>query len=136
MLPDVSDPHRHQNIQRSGLVILTDQSRRAGVGEVEFDNVAFNLAQDVHQIARVEADFEAFAAILAGNFFGSRAIFGAGDRQGDFVMIKCHFDGASFFGGDCRNAVNALAECLGVDTQKLVIRGWDDAAVIGEGAVN
>ena len=103
---------------------------------MKLDNVAFDLAQDVHQITGVEADFEAVAAILAGHFFGGCAVFRAGDRQSDLVFIERHFDRAGFFGGDGRHAVNALAECLGVDAQQLVIRGWNDAAVIGECAVD
>lgn len=53
--------HRHQDIQRRRLVIFTDKRWCAGVGEVEFHDIAFNLAQDIHQVTRVKSDFEAVA---------------------------------------------------------------------------
>lgn len=38
-----SHPHRHQHIQRGALVILPQQSRRGGVGQVEFNRIALHL---------------------------------------------------------------------------------------------
>ena len=74
-----SHPHRHQHVERVALVILAQQGRGGGVGEVDFDAVAFDLAEDVHQIAGVEADLDAVAAIIGGDFLDREAVFGAGD---------------------------------------------------------
>src|SRR5438045_2834683 len=51
-----SHPHRHQHIQRALVVAVLHQGRRAGVGELERGDVAFDLCGDVEQIAGIEAD--------------------------------------------------------------------------------
>ena len=103
---------------------------------MQLNGVAFDLAQYVHQIACVETDFKAVAAIFAADFFRRCAVFRRGYGQRDLVAFQRHFDGAGFFGGDGGDAVYALRECFGVDAQQLVIARGDDAAVIGEGAVD
>src|SRR5215203_5792184 len=85
-----SDPHRHEHVQRRSLVVLTDQGRRGGIGEMDLDHVTVNLPEDVEQIAGVEADLEARRSIIAGHFLGGGAVFGAGHRQGDLVAIERH----------------------------------------------
>ena len=103
---------------------------------MQFNHVALDFAQYIHQITRVKANFETVAAIFAGYFFRRRSVFGAGDGQGDLVLVERHFHGAGFFGCDGRDAVDALRKCLGVDAQQFVIRGRNDAAIIGEGTVD
>lgn len=52
------DPHRHQHVERRAFLILADQCRRAGIGEMQFHRVAIDLAKNVLQVIGVEADFE------------------------------------------------------------------------------
>ena len=67
-----SHPHRHQHVERVRLVVLAQQGRRGGVGEVDLDRVALDLAEDVEQIAGVEADLEPVGAIVGRAFPRSR----------------------------------------------------------------
>ena len=53
-----SHPHRHQHVERALGVLVLDQRRRAGIGELEHRHLALDLRGDVEQVARVEADIE------------------------------------------------------------------------------
>src|SRR3546814_14128167 len=77
-----SDAHRHQHIEGRAAVVFADQGRGGGVGQVQFHQVAVDLAKNVQQIAGVEADVETLALEGAGDFLRRRAVFGAGDGQG------------------------------------------------------
>src|SRR3546814_7532757 len=117
-------------------VVFADQGRGGGVVQVQFHQVAVDLAKNVQQIAGVEADVETLALEGAGDFLRRRAVFGAGDGQGDLVAVQRHLDGAGLFRGDGGDAVHAFLEAARVDLEQLVVGGRDDAAVIGEGAVD
>src|SRR3546814_15957159 len=56
-----SDAHRHQHIEGRAAVVFADQGRGGGVGQVQFHQVAVDLAKNVQQIAGVEADVETLA---------------------------------------------------------------------------
>ena len=70
-----SHPHRHQDVERVRLVVLAQQGRRGGVGQVDFDAVALDLVEDVHQIAGVEADLDPVGAIVGRRVPRSRGRF-------------------------------------------------------------
>ena len=59
-----SDPHRHQHIERAGIADIADQGGRGGVGQRELRALAVDLLGDVEEIAGVEADLDAGAAIV------------------------------------------------------------------------
>src|SRR3546814_17565216 len=56
-----SDAHRHQHIEGRAAVVFADQGRGGGVGQVQFHQVAVDLAKNVQQIAGVEAAVENLA---------------------------------------------------------------------------
>ena len=64
------NPHRHQDVERAFGVLVLDERRRAGVGELEHGDLAFDLRGDVEQVARVETDIEWVGIVLDLNFFG------------------------------------------------------------------
>src|SRR3546814_8140555 len=66
-----SDAHRHQHIEGRAAVVFADQGRGGGVGQVQFHQVAVDLAKNVQQIAGVEADVETLALEGAGDFLRS-----------------------------------------------------------------
>ena len=103
---------------------------------MHLDTVPLDLAQDIQQIAAVEADLERRGGVIAGHFLCRGAVFGAGDRQGDAIAIKAELHRARLFGCDGRDPVDALLEAARIDLQDLVVAGRDDAAVIGESAVD
>lgn len=55
----VSHAHWHQDVERARLFIFADQRRRCRVGKMDFDAIAINLRENIHEIAGVEANFEA-----------------------------------------------------------------------------
>ena len=59
-----SHPHRHQHVERALGVLVLDQRRRAGIGELEHRDLALDLRRDVEQVARVEADIERIGVVL------------------------------------------------------------------------
>src|SRR5205085_2972852 len=59
-----SDAHRHQDVKRVRLVILAEQRRGGGIGQMDFDRVAVDLSKDIEEVARVEADLETIVAII------------------------------------------------------------------------
>src|SRR5437868_6768885 len=67
---DHSYPHGHEHIKRVRLVILAQQGRRCGVGEMDLDRVAVDLAKDVEQVAGVEPDLEPVRAIVRRYLLG------------------------------------------------------------------
>ena len=67
------NPHRHQDVQCAFGVLVLNQSRRAGIGELEHSHFAFDLRRDVEQITRVEADIERVTVVLDFDFFGGAA---------------------------------------------------------------
>jgi hypothetical protein len=46
-----SHPHRHQNVQRALVVFVLHQGRRAGIGEFQDRDLAFDLGGDVQEVA-------------------------------------------------------------------------------------
>ena len=51
-----SNPHRHQDVERLAVVILAQQRRRCGVGEVNLDRVAFDLVDGCGEGLRLEVE--------------------------------------------------------------------------------
>src|SRR3954470_14874369 len=100
-----SDTHRHQDIKRVRFVILAQERWRSGIGEVDLDRVAVDLAEDVEQVAGVEADLEPVGAIIGGQLLGREAVLRARDRQGHLVAVETDFNGAGLLAGNRRNAV-------------------------------
>ena len=74
-----SHPHRHQHVERGGLVVLAEQGRGGGVGRVDYDAVSPSICpQNVEQVAGVEAyDLEQIGAIITGYFLRRVAILRA-----------------------------------------------------------
>src|SRR5690242_4066429 len=68
-----SDPHRHQDVERALRVLVLDERRRAGIGEPQDRDLAFDLRRDVEQIARVEADIERLGLVIDLELFGGAA---------------------------------------------------------------
>lgn len=62
----VSDAHRHNDVFEVRIVRHGKQGRAVGIAEGKLHIVGMDVAQYVHQIADIEADFE-FAA-LVGDF--------------------------------------------------------------------
>src|SRR3546814_14155354 len=52
-----SDAHRHQYIEGRAFIIFTQQCRRSCIGQMQFNNIAIHLLQNVEQIAGVKTDF-------------------------------------------------------------------------------
>src|SRR5580704_2002963 len=46
-----SHPHRHQNVERALVVFVLHQGRRAGIGEFQDRDLAFDLGGDVQEVA-------------------------------------------------------------------------------------
>ncbi len=103
---------------------------------MHFDRVAFDLAEDVLEVIGVEADLERVGAVVGGDFLGRGAVVGAGDRQGDLVLLEPHLDRAGLLGGDRRHAVDTLVERLWIELEELVVTRWNNARIIGECAVD
>ena len=67
-----SHPHRHQHVERTLVVLVLHQGRRAGVGEAERGDVAFDLGGDVEEVAGVEADIEGVGGVFDLELLGPR----------------------------------------------------------------
>ena len=130
-------PHRHQHVERALGVLVLDQRRRAGVGELEHRDLAFDLRGDVEQIARVEADIERIGVVVDLELLGGAAANPdwsptASSRPPVIESLTARPRSLD----DGRDAVDRGLEILLVDGQRLVVVGRDDAPVIGEGAVD
>ena len=99
--------------------------------------IAANLAENVEQVAIVEAHLDIGGGIIGRHFFGRGAVFRAGDRQCHLVPAQRQLHRAGLFGGgDGGHAVHAFGQHLGIDLQQLVVRRRDHAGIIREGAVD
>src|SRR5688572_2593200 len=62
----LSDPHRHEDEQGALVGGVTDHRRRACIGKLEGGAVAPELARDVEEVARVEADIDRRGPVADG----------------------------------------------------------------------
>jgi len=68
--------------------------------------LAFELARDIEQIARVEADLERRRIVFSADLFGGAAAFGVVDREYQLVGAYVELDRAAPLAGDGGYAVD------------------------------
>src|SRR5262249_47042556 len=102
----------------------------------ELRAIACDLFGDVEEVPRIEADLERAGMVSRFEFLDGGAVFRTGRRYNETTVFDREFDCAALFRRDRRYSVDRFRKGFAFDLEDLVVVRWDDAVIVGEGAID